>query len=303
MKSGFGLLGAILIGATVLALPAEAKRLGGGKSIGAQRETVTQRQATPPAPAATQTSPSAAAPAAAAAAAPAASGARRWLGPIAGIAAGLGLAALFSHFGLGEGFASLLLVVLLVIGVVVLVRFLLRRNAPAPTRGMAYAGPAPAAHGLHTPHGYETQAAPQTAPGERFGSRQGGPEEAKIPEGFDVEQFLKHAKLNFTSLQQAFDRGDLLALKDLTTPEMLEEVKRDLEARGGTSNETQVLKLDASMVEVVQEKQVAWASVRFSGLVRERPEDPATSFDEVWNLRKDLAAGEGWLLAGIQQFN
>src|SRR2546426_2762142 len=79
---------------------ADAKRLGGGRSLG------TQRQSIAPAPA-----PSAAAPSGAAAnpvmpaqpgvagarptpAAPAASGASRWLAPLAGIAAGIGLAAL-----------------------------------------------------------------------------------------------------------------------------------------------------------------------------------------------------------------
>ncbi len=307
MKRSFLMAAMLVLGAVVLAAPAEAKRLGGGKSVGAQRETVTQRQATPPATGAPQAgapATAAAAPAAAAGAAAPAAGASRWLGPIAGIAAGLGLAALLSHFGLGEGFASVLLI-LLVVGVAVfMLRLLLRRNQPVEARSMAYAGPAPAAHGLHTPHGYETQPAPQLSGVERFGSRQGVPEPAPtVPEGFDVEQFLKHAKLNFTSMQQAFDRADLLALKDLTTPEMLQEVKRDLDARGDTGNETQVLKLDAHIVEVVQEANVAWASVRFTGLVRERPEEPATSFDEVWNLRKDLAAGEGWLLAGIQQLN
>jgi predicted lipid-binding transport protein (Tim44 family) len=62
----------------------------------------------------------------------------RWLGPIAGLAAGLGLAALLSHFGLSETFASFLLIALLVVGGILLVRFLLaRRSAPAP---MQYAG-------------------------------------------------------------------------------------------------------------------------------------------------------------------
>lgn len=293
-KSGF--LTVLAIVAAVMCVPAEAKRLGGGKSVGTQREAVTQRQATPPA-----ASPQQAA-AAPAAAAPAASGASRWLGPIAGIAAGLGLAALLSHFGLSEGFASVLLLLLVVVGVVFVVRLLLRNRTPAPAPGMAYAGPAPAARGLHTPHGYETQPAPELSGAERFGSDAAARVAApKIPAGFDADGFLKHAKLNFTSMQQAFDRADLMALKDLTTPEMFLEVKRDLDGRGSATNQTEVLKLDAEAIEVVQEGDVAWASVRFHGLVRENPEEPATSFDEVWNLRRDLAAKEGWLLAGIQQ--
>ena len=301
-KSGF--LAVLALAAAVLCLPAEAKRIGGGKSVGAQREAVTQRQATPPAAAPQQGAASAAAPAAAAGAPAAASGASRWLGPIAGIAAGLGLAALLSHFGLSEGFASVLLLLLLVVGVVFVVRLFLRSRAPAPRQGMAYAGPAPAARGLHTPHGYETQPAPSMSGAERFGNDPAARAAApKIPEGFDLEGFLKHAKLNFTAMQQAFDRADLMALKDLTTPQMFLEVKRDLDDRGSGSNQTEVLKLEAEAVEVVQEGEVAWASVRFHGLVREHLEEPATSFDEVWNLRRDLGAKEGWLLAGIQQLH
>jgi len=296
------ILAILALSAAVLCLPAEAKRIGGGKSVGTQREAVTQRQATPPA-----ASPQQSAAPAAAAGTPAAAtgtGASRWLGPIAGIAAGIGLAALLSHFGLSEGFASMLLLLLVVAGVVLVLRIFLRGRQPAPAQGMAYAGPGPAARGLHTPHGYETQPAPALSGAEHFGADRTVRDTApKVPEGFDLESFTKHAKLNFTSMQQAFDRADLMALKNLTTPEMFLEVKRDLDERGSTSNQTEVLKLDAEAIEVVQEGEVAWASVRFHGLVREQPEEPATSFDEVWNLRRDLAAKEGWLLAGIQQLH
>ncbi|HAF55012.1 MAG TPA: transporter, partial [Thauera sp.] len=93
MKSFFLSLIVAVMSFGFAASEAEAKRLGGGSSFGMQR------QATPPAqprqPAATQQQ----APAAGAAAA--AQPKRSWMGPIAGLAAGLGLAALFSHLGLG----------------------------------------------------------------------------------------------------------------------------------------------------------------------------------------------------------
>ena len=83
---------------------AEAKRMGGGKSVGKSSQTAT------PANGASNASNPAAAPAAAKSAAPAAAPAApvsnrsKWLGPLAGLAAGLGLAALASHLGFGEGF-------------------------------------------------------------------------------------------------------------------------------------------------------------------------------------------------------
>jgi predicted lipid-binding transport protein (Tim44 family) len=125
---------------------ADARRMGGGRSFGAQRESITPSRpasapATPAGNAATQAQPASGAAKAAPNAAPAPSGASRWLGPIAGIAAGLGLAALMSHFGLSEGFGSLLLIALVVIGAIFVLRmFLGRRQA---TGSMQYAGASP----------------------------------------------------------------------------------------------------------------------------------------------------------------
>ena len=136
MKSLIALAVATVTAAVLGADVADAKRLGGGRSLGTQRQSVAPAPSTP-APSAVAPSGAAsnpvmpASPATAAAARPGAaaaapSGASRWLGPIAGIAAGLGLAALLSHFGLSEAFASLLLIGLLVVAAVVVVRMVLR---------------------------------------------------------------------------------------------------------------------------------------------------------------------------------
>ena len=57
----------------------------------------------------------------------------RWLGPIAGLAAGLGIAALLSHFGLGEAFAgamaNMIIIALIVMVAVMLFRFIMRKRA------------------------------------------------------------------------------------------------------------------------------------------------------------------------------
>src|SRR5207248_9916072 len=130
-----------------------AARLGGGRSFGAQRQSVAppSSSATRPGAAANPVMPAnpSVAPRAntavppAAAPAPARSGMSRWLGPIAGIAAGLGLAALMSHLGLSEAFGSVLLIALLAIGAIFLVRrFLLTRSRP-PEPAAAAAGRTP----------------------------------------------------------------------------------------------------------------------------------------------------------------
>src|SRR5690606_1867719 len=131
----------------MLAMPfdAEARRAGGGKSFGTQsRNVTTQRTPATPPTANPNAARSATAPAAGAAAGTAAaaqrSGMSRFLGPIAGIAAGLGIAALLSHLGLGgallEFLSSAILIGLVIFAVMFLVRKLRGANQPA----MAQAG-------------------------------------------------------------------------------------------------------------------------------------------------------------------
>jgi predicted lipid-binding transport protein (Tim44 family) len=108
--------------------------------------------------------------------------------------------------------------------------------------------------------------------------------------------------MNFARLQMANDRGNLEEIREFTTPEMFEALAADLRQRAG-GQQTDVSELDAQLLEVATEGGQHWASVRFSGLVREAPGAAAEPFQEVWNLTKPADGSTGWLLAGIQQVN
>src|SRR5450755_769828 len=280
---------------------ADARRMGDGRSFGAQRESITPSRpasapTTPAGNAATQAQP--AAPAASGAAkaapnaAPAPSGASRWLGPIAGIAAGLGLAALMSHFGLSEGFGSLLLIALVVIGAIFVLRmFLSRRQA---TGSMQYAGASPSGNARAsyeslpvTPSGSTEKAEPLFAA------------EPDAP-GFDAEGFAKEAKRQYIQIQRSYDNADRAALSTVMTSEMNDEIGRELDQRVG-HQPTEIVTLDADVLDVTNEGDKYWASVRFTGLMREDGEPLPKSVDEVWNLTKPVNGSSGWLLAGISQ--
>jgi predicted lipid-binding transport protein (Tim44 family) len=215
------------------------------------------------------------------------------MGPIAGIAAGLGIAALMSHLGLSAAFGNFLVLLLVVIGVAFLLRLLFRRRAES-AQGIQYRAPSLAGAGAGSARGPETVtfggAAPQPAPAEP----------ASYPPEFEPEPFLRQAKVNFVRLQEAYDKGDTGTLRDVMTREMFDEVSRDLQARG-THHPTGVVTLNAEIVEVVKEGDAFWASVRFTGLLREDDSPTPTPFDEVWNLTKPANGATGWLLAGIQQ--
>lgn len=263
---------------------AEAARFGGGKSFGMQRQAVTPRPAAP-----TQVAPAPSAPAGAAAAAPK----RNWMGPLAGLAAGLGIAALLSHFGLGEGMANILMIALLAMAAVFVVKLLMRRAAPAqPSDPLQYAGGARPELAR-----YEPAATP--FPGASAALSSDSP--ARIPAGFDSDGFVRVAKLNFIRLQAANDTGDLADIREFVSPELYAEIKMQLDERGIVAQQTDVLTLNAELLEVVSEGARHIASVQFSGMLRETAGAAATPFAEVWHLTKPVTGNQGWTIAGIQQ--
>jgi predicted lipid-binding transport protein (Tim44 family) len=283
---------------------AEAGRLGGGRSLGAQR------QAIPPpakAPNVAPANPAAPAQAMPPAAAPAATGASRWLGPLAGLAAGIGLAALLSHFGLSEGFASILMLALLVFGGLFLIRmFLGRRDAARAPMQYAGAGAGSGSSGSVTPlpPAIEDRSAAFEpvfggAPAAAVPA-QAGPQAAPFPAGFDPAPFVAQATLQFRKLQAAYDAGDRNALADVLTPEMYAEIDKELAERGAHVP-TEVASLEATVLDVGTEGGNHWASVQFQGMLREDGAVMPKPFDEIWNLVKPVDGKSGWLLAGIRQ--
>ncbi len=265
---------------------AEARRLGGGRSLGAQRSTLAPSrnlQQTPP----TQAAP--AVPAANPNAAAAKPAGNRWLGPIAGLAAGLGLGWLLGHGGLGGMMGTLLLMALVAFAVIFVLRLF---NRPRTEANVQYAG-----------MGSEPVSAPPPSLASGMGAEPafGGQPQPNIPAGFDTEGFLRQAKLNFVKLQAVHDSGKLGELREFTTDAMFDSIKQDLLQHGGVGQQTDVVTLNAELLEALTEGDTHWASVRFSGMIRETPESQPEAFQEIWNLAKPVSGATGWVLAGIQQ--
>jgi predicted lipid-binding transport protein (Tim44 family) len=270
-----------------------AARFGGGRSSGIQRNNVMQRQATPPA----------AAPAPAKQAQPAtpatpapqpASGMSKWLGPLAGLAIGAGLASMFMS---GGGMGGIGMMLLLAAGAFFLFRMLRRPvSAPEPMQyaGAAPAGPAPVTIGA--PAQFDAPAA--TAAG---GGGAAAPWALRLPAGFDAEAFLRQAKLNFIRLQAANDRKDLADIRNFTSPEMFAEISLEAQERGAEPQQVDVTELHAELLDVTEGAEEHLASVRFHGALRDGPQAAPESFDEVWHLSKPANGKSGWLIAGIQQ--
>jgi len=82
---------------------------------------------------------------------------------------------------------------------------------------------------------------------------------------------------------------------------MFAEIKLAMGERAGAQQETDVVRLDAEVIDVSEEAGRYIVSVRFSGLIREDKAAPAEAFDEIWHMSKPADGSRGWVLAGIQQ--
>jgi len=282
MKNTLTFLTMVFLSFGLLAFDAEAKRMGGGKNIGSQRQSVNQQQAAPN----PQQSPSKA-PASAAA------GGSKWGGALAGLAAGGLLAALF----MGGAFENInmadILVLLLLAGAVFFIIRMLRKPKTEQSPSMQYSG-------MNTGTRDNFNTAPFTPAAATDG--QTTYQQPNIPADFKVEPFLRNAKASFMRLQTAHDQGDINEIRDYTTPEMLAEISEQIKERGSAQQKTEVMFIDANLLEVETSNDVAVASVRFTGQLRDGPDGEPEAFDEIWHVQKDLKDPNAtWLLAGIQQ--
>jgi predicted lipid-binding transport protein (Tim44 family) len=310
MKRLLSLLAMVFaVGLSTVAMDVEAaKRMGSGKSMGTQRQASPDKAPTTATPAAPTTP-------AAGSVAPAPS--RSWMGPVAGLAAGLGLAALASHLGFGDELASMLMMGLLAAAIMVAIGFFMRKRAAAQKSnaqgpgGLQYAHVNPGtaretsnSTEQHTPTYKVLMPATSATPiGSGIGSGVGatGNSASKIPADFDVAGFERNAKVNFIRLQAANDAGDLDDIRQFTTPEMFAELKMELADRGAGIQKTDVVSLNANVIEVDEDADRYLVSVRFTGVIRADSNVPDESFDEVWHLMKTRQGSSGWVLSGIQQ--
>lgn len=279
-------------------LDVEARRMGGGSSIGKQRQSLNLNRQQQAAPNKAQQQGQTASPAA-----PAASGASKWLGPLAGLAAGGLLASLL----MGGAFDGInMMDILVLVGIAVAIFFIMRmmrgasggRQTPRP---MQYSG-AGASQGMGgIPFPGRDTAAPAGGVGAGYAAQPASTDAPDIPADFDVESFLKQAKRSFIALQLAHDSGDLEEIRAYTTPDLFTEISKQVAERG-TAQQTDVIFVDAALLDVTHQDNHAIASVRFTGELRDAPNAQPEPFDEIWHVEKDLAASDStWLLAGIQQ--
>ena len=122
-----------------------------------------------------------------------------------------------------------------------------------------------------------------------------------IPEGFDQSAFLSGAKIAFTMLQKAWDDRDLSEIRGLSTDKVFAEIQEQIKA-STTENHTDILKLNAELLEIREVGTELEATVLFDVIIREDINTQTEQVKEIWHFVKPKNSIQPkWLLDGIQQ--
>jgi predicted lipid-binding transport protein (Tim44 family) len=263
--------------ALTFSFEAHAKRFGGAKSFGSAPSHQTRQTQSPTTSTATTTT---------ATRQPATSGASRWLGPLAGLAAGGLLASLF----MGDGFEGLQIMDMLIFGLIafLLFRFLAARRQRAQ---LATAG--------GVPYQREMPAAPTSI----FGNTGAAAIKPVInaPAWFNEQSFVAAGREHFLSLQQHWDANEMEQIAEFVTPQLLEFLQRERADLGDGFQSTYIDNLEVQLdgVDDLSDKTVA--TLTFSGLSKTSRFDQGEAFSESWRLERAVGDDQPWLVAGIRQ--
>jgi len=305
VKPSFLLLFTLLFGLMSVSYVAEAKRFGGGKTFGYNKQVAPKSFNTAP-----KAAPAKPAAASGTAAKPA-SGASKWLGPLAGLAAGGLLAAMI----FGDGFESIQFFDILLFALIAFILFKLfvRKVEFSPSGAQREIPVPPSQHRAPQQQAFRQspeEVSPKQNGGSIFGADlddgmgQGVSENAQffneVPAWFDEAGFVDGAKSHFITLQKAWDSVDLTEIESYCTPELFALMQQELRGVQPGDNQTVVDTLDAEIASMAVDGEYFVVSVRFTGFIQEDVQG-AHAFNEIWHIRR-LASDEGnWQVAGIQQ--
>lgn len=125
--------------------------------------------------------------------------------------------------------------------------------------------------------------------------------DTSTPAGFDTATFLEEVKHRYMDLQQAWDARDVAEIRGMTTDKVFAELQAQLKSSNDV-NDTDVLKLDADLLEIRELNSELEAVVLFDAIMREDEEGQANQVREVWHFVKSKSGlNANWMLDGIQQ--
>jgi len=219
------------------------------------------------------------------------------MGALGGLAMGGLLGAMF----FGGAFSGINMMDILVIAAIGFgVMWWFRRKAQGFAQ-QPVGQPAGAASGHH-PYSAEPEQAMQ-------GSGSGSSGTMERPT-LDEEVFLNAARSIFVRMQAAWDKQDMEEIHRFCRPEVAEHIGQEFESQKQQRNQTEVITLEAQLLESWIESGREWAAVSFHAMMKEQTldstgtvvEDTNQRITEVWTFNHDSNSDDPtWYLTGIAQ--
>ena len=126
-------------------------------------------------------------------------------------------------------------------------------------------------------------------------------EQPVLPPGFDAPEFLKGAKVMYTRMQAAWDKRDLDDIRQFTSAEVFEEIRRQAQ-EDPTPGKTELLLITPRILDVRETDGQTIASVLYDVMMRENREEMTKQVRELWHFSRDAGKPTAfWVLEGIQQ--
>lgn len=306
--------GTVAVTMTAFTEVAEAARVGGGRSFGSK--SFMKRPAAQPSTAAKPQAGQQQPGAAAAAGATQRSG---LFGGMGGMFGGLLAGSLIGSMlfgggmgGMGGGFMDILIFGGLLY---LLFKFIARRRSSAASAGAGARASGMGGMG-DSNHAYQQTGQTGQAPGGMSWERltggnpdadeqplQQSPTSANVPADFNQEEFLEGAKAAYVRLNAAWDKRNLSDIEQFATPSFMDEIRSQADADASPST-TEIMLVNASLVEVVRDGDDQMASVFFNVLMRESAEQNAPQdVREMWHFVRNADGTGMWRVDGIQQVN
>lgn len=265
-------------------MEAEAKRLGGGFSLG--KSFTTQKKVAPaPAPTKQQATTNQTGTAQPTAAKPG----------MGGLFGGLLAGGLLGALLFGGAFDGIQIMDILLIGLVLflLFRFMGSRARPA------YAGA-----GQETTQRSAEVMQRQAVADAPMATGAQEPQDLsplETPDWFDADAFVAEAPKHFEQLQRAWDAQNWEEISEYTSAELLAQLKTNRSVLPDQQT-TEVVSCMAELVGFNQSRAETVVSINFHGWIKEQGDDQTTEFSEIWHLSRVADEdGVNWVIVGIEQ--
>jgi predicted lipid-binding transport protein (Tim44 family) len=268
---------------------AEAKKFGGGLSLGKSFKTA-------PAPKNTATNTSSINKSGTAAQNPTRKGLMGGL--LGGLLAGGLLAAFF-----GGAFEGIQFLDILIIGLIAYVAFIFLRGllgakqASMNKQQPAFGGNSSSMHrqSFEQPasNGFE-----QANGG--FGTHAQSDVPHNYPDGFDQAAFINGAREHYRIIQGAWNYNQLDKIREYVSDSLFDDLSAERAKLDGEQH-TDVMYVDAEIVRADYDANRAQLSLQFSGRYRDAVEDIEEDIEDIWHLERDLTQDNApWIIVGIQ---